>query len=56
MSPRDCTKLLRAAVQTEGMTFAVGNEISANRYRVADLTETMKMLDYPPVDDAWNDQ
>lgn len=56
LSPRDCTELLRAAVEAEGITFAVGNGISANRYRAADLTETMHLLGYRPVDDAWDDR
>lgn len=53
LSPRDCAELLRAAVEAEDISFAVGNGISANRYRVADLSETMRLLDYHPIDDAW---
>lgn len=56
LSPRDCAELVRAAVEAEGITFAVGNGISANRYRVADLAETMQLLGYRPVDDAWADR
>lgn len=56
LSPRDCAELVRAAVEADGITFAVANGISANRYQVADLTETRQLLDYAPVDDAWSDQ
>jgi nucleoside-diphosphate-sugar epimerase len=56
LSPRDCSELLRAAVEADGITFAIGNGISANRYGVADLTETMHVLGYRPVDDAWADR
>lgn len=56
LSPRDCAELMRAAVESEGITFAVANGISANRYRVADLSETMQLLAYRPVDDAWADR
>jgi uronate dehydrogenase len=57
LSPRDCGDLLRAAVEAEwdhdGIGFAVANGISANRYRLADLTDTVDRLGYRPVDDAW---
>ena len=53
LSPRDCTELIRAAVEAEDVTFAVVNGISANRYRAADLSETMQLLAYRPIDDAW---
>lgn len=56
LSPRDCAELLRSAVESEGIGFAVANGVSANRYRVADLADTMDLLDYRPVDDAWNDR
>lgn len=56
LSPRDCAELIRAAVEAEGITFAVANGISANRYRIADLSETMQLLSYRPVDDAWADR
>lgn len=52
-SPRDCTEMPRAAVEADGITFAIGNGISANRHRVTDLVDTMRMLNYHPVDDAW---
>jgi hypothetical protein len=47
-------KLVRAAVETEGLRFIVANGISANRYRRADLLDTMQQLSYEPVDDAWS--
>ena len=56
LSPRDCTELVRAAVEADGITFAVANGTSANRYRVADLSETVQLLGYHPLDDAWADQ
>lgn len=53
LSPRDCAELVRAAVEAEGISFAVANGVSANRYPVADLSETTATLGYRPVDDAW---
>jgi hypothetical protein len=32
----------------------VANGISANRYRRADLSDTVQQLNYQPVDDAWS--
>ena len=54
LSPRDAAELVRASVEADGITFLVANGISANRYRRADLAETMRQLDYQPVDDAWS--
>ena len=54
LSPRDAAELVRAAVEAVGFDFVVANGISANRYRRADLTETMQQLGYRPVDDAWS--
>jgi len=53
LSPRDAAELVRAAVEAVGLTFVVANGISANRYRRADLEETMQQLGYRPVDDSW---
>lgn len=53
LSPRDAAELVRAAVEADGLTFAIAHGISANRYRIADLEETMQELGYRPVDDAW---
>jgi len=53
LSPRDCAELIRAAVEAEGISFAVANGVSANRYSVADLTDTSGTLGYRPQDDAW---
>jgi uronate dehydrogenase len=53
LSPRDAAELVRAAVEAVGPSFVVANGISANRYRRADLEETMQQLGYRPVDDAW---
>jgi len=53
LSPRDAAELVRAAVEADGFNFVVANGISANRYRRADLKETIEQLGYRPVDDAW---
>ena len=53
LSARDAAELVRAAVESEGLTFVVANGISANRYRRADLEQTVSSLGYHPVDDAW---
>lgn len=54
LSARDAAELVRAAVETGGLTFIVANGISANRYRRADLRDTIEQLGYQPVDDAWS--
>jgi dTDP-4-dehydrorhamnose reductase len=54
LSPKDAAELVRAAVEAEGLDFVVAHGVSANRYRHADLQETMRRLDYQPSDDAWN--
>jgi nucleoside-diphosphate-sugar epimerase len=54
LSARDAAELVRAAVETDGLTFIVANGISANRYRRADLRDTIEQLGYQPVDDAWS--
>jgi hypothetical protein len=41
-------------VEADGFTFIVAHGISANRYRRADLQDTMQQLSYRPVDDAWS--
>ncbi len=46
----------RAAVEAEGITFAVTNGISTESLPLADLSETMQSLGYHPVDDAWADR
>ena len=53
LSTRDAAELVRAAVEAENIEFVIANGISANRYRVADLAETTRVLGYRPVDDAW---
>ena len=54
LSPRDAAELVRASVEADGFTFLVANGISANRYRRADLSDTLQRLNYQPVDDAWS--
>jgi nucleoside-diphosphate-sugar epimerase len=53
LSPRDAAELVRAAVEAEGLDFVVVNGTSANRYRRADLQDTIRRLGYRPTDDAW---
>jgi uronate dehydrogenase len=54
LSPRDAAELVRAAVEADGLKFVVANGVSANRYRRADLLDTMQQLNYQPIDDAWS--
>jgi NAD+ dependent glucose-6-phosphate dehydrogenase len=54
LSPRDCAELMRAAVEADGIRFFVASGVSANRYRFAELSETIARLGYRPVDDAWS--
>jgi nucleoside-diphosphate-sugar epimerase len=54
LSARDAAELVRAAVETEDIAFIVASGISANRYRRADLRDTVQQLGYEPVDDAWS--
>ncbi len=56
LSTRDAAELVRAAVEAEDLDFVVANGISANRYRFADLQDTMRQLGYRPVDDAWQSE
>lgn len=53
LSPRDAADLLRGAVEADVRGVVVGNGTSANRYRRADLEDTMSTLGYRPRDDAW---
>jgi nucleoside-diphosphate-sugar epimerase len=53
LSPRDAAELVRAAVEAEDVDFVVANGTSANRYRRADLQDTIQRLGYRPQDDAW---
>lgn len=46
-------ELLRAAVEADVVGFVVANGISANRYRHAELRDTINRLGYRPSDDAW---
>ncbi len=52
LSPRDCTQLLRLAVEVERTGFLVVNGVSANRHLAVDLAAA-ESLGYRPVDDAW---
>jgi uronate dehydrogenase len=53
LSPRDAADLVRASLEADIRGVVVGNGISANRYRQADLDATMSALGYRPTDDAW---
>jgi NAD(P)-dependent dehydrogenase (short-subunit alcohol dehydrogenase family) len=52
-APRDAAELVRAAVEAENVDFVVANGTSANRYRRADVQDTIQRLGYRPTDDAW---
>jgi hypothetical protein len=53
LSPRDAAELVRAAVEADVVGLVVANGISANTYRAADIDQTIAVLGYRPVDDAW---
>ena len=53
LSPRDAAELVRAAVEADDVEFVVATGTSANRYRRADLEDTIRRLGYRPRDDAW---
>ncbi|MDQ3506210.1 MAG: NAD(P)-dependent oxidoreductase [Actinomycetota bacterium] len=55
LSPRDCSELLRAAVEAEVAGFVVANGVSANRYRKAEPGDSSGRLGYRPSDDAWSE-
>jgi nucleoside-diphosphate-sugar epimerase len=55
LSPRDCAELVRCAVEADDVSFVVANGVSANRYSIADLSDTAARLGYQPADDAWSD-
>lgn len=56
LSPRDCADLVRCAVEAADVSFVVANGVSANRYSIADLSDTTARLGYRPSDDAWSDK
>jgi nucleoside-diphosphate-sugar epimerase len=51
---RDLCHLLDRCVETPDIQFAVAHGVSNNRNTWLDLTETTNLLDYDPVDDAFN--
>jgi len=53
LSPRDAVQLLQRAVETEGVQHLIAHGISNNRFKRLDLSETMRVLGYQPVDDAF---
>ncbi|HLK57183.1 MAG TPA: NAD(P)-dependent oxidoreductase [Chthonomonadaceae bacterium] len=50
---RDLCHLLDRCVETPNIPFAVVHGVSKNRVNWLDLTETSRLLDYHPVDDAF---
>jgi nucleoside-diphosphate-sugar epimerase len=54
-STRDAAELIRASVEAEDVDFVVAHGISANRYRFAELEQTMDRIGYRPTDDAFRD-
>ena len=53
LSHEDCTRLIRAAVESDADGLTVVNGISANRYRIVELGDTERRIGYQPTDDAW---
>lgn len=53
LSPRDCSQLLRRAVEAEGVRLVVVNGVSANRHLAADLSSAAESIGCRPIDDAW---
>jgi nucleoside-diphosphate-sugar epimerase len=51
---RDLCHLLDRCVETPDITFAVVHGVSNNRHNWLSLTETSRLLNYHPVDDAFN--
>jgi nucleoside-diphosphate-sugar epimerase len=54
LSPDDCTRLIRASVETELTGFTIVNGISANRHPMADLGDEERGIGFEPADDAWD--
>ncbi|WP_191487304.1 NAD-dependent epimerase/dehydratase family protein [Pseudomonas sp. FEN] len=52
LSPRDAVQLLQRAIEVEGVQHLVAYGISNNRYKRLDLSETIRVLGYHPMDDA----
>ncbi|MGH8426019.1 MAG: NAD-dependent epimerase/dehydratase family protein, partial [Pseudomonas fluorescens] len=53
LSPRDAVQLLQRSVEVEGVQHLIAHGISNNRFKRLDLSETMRVLGYRPVDDAF---
>jgi NAD+ dependent glucose-6-phosphate dehydrogenase len=54
ISYRDLCHLLDRCVETEGIVSAVVHGVSKNNTTWLDLTETSRLLDYHPIDDAFD--
>ncbi|MCU1739755.1 MULTISPECIES: NAD-dependent epimerase/dehydratase family protein [Pseudomonas] len=55
LSPRDAVQLLQRAIEVEGVQHLVAHGISNNRFKRLDLSETIRVLGYQPVDDAFRE-
>lgn len=53
LSPRDAVQLLQRSVEAEGVKHLIAHGISNNRFKRLDLSETARVLDYQPTDDAF---
>lgn len=53
LSPRDAVHLIVRAIEAEIGGFFVAHGISDNRFKRLDLTDTKRVLDYAPQDDAF---
>jgi uronate dehydrogenase len=53
LSPADCARLIRAAVESDVTGLIVVNGVSANRHRFAEVGDAEDRLGYRPTDDAW---
>lgn len=54
LSHRDAVQLLVRAVEVEGVSFAIVNGVSNNRYKRLTLEESQEILGYSPEDDAFD--
>jgi NAD+ dependent glucose-6-phosphate dehydrogenase len=53
VSPRDLNALIVGAIETPGVTFAIVNGLSDNRYKRMDISSARDLLGYAPQDDAF---
>ncbi|NWB92050.1 NAD-dependent epimerase/dehydratase family protein [Pseudomonas agarici] len=53
LSPRDAVQLLQRAIEVEDVQHLVAHGISNNRFKRLDLSETIRVLGYQPLDDSF---